>query len=81
MSPNDRRSREAGRASVRVSPASSGARVLCELRNHGAYGFGVQFLQRFPSGVVELNYARGSFLSREQAIAWAEQERQTMESR
>jgi hypothetical protein len=45
--------------------------MSCELRFHGeAYGWEAQFLER-----GELLYARGGFLRKADAVAWAEEER------
>jgi hypothetical protein len=48
--------------------------MSCELRFNGeSYGWEAQFLER-----GELLMARGAFVTRTAAIAWAEKERKTM---
>jgi hypothetical protein len=50
---------------------SDQAPMACELRFHGeSFGWEAQFLDR-----GELLYARGAFVTRGQAVQWAEEER------
>ena len=56
--------------------ASDRAPMSCELRFNGeSYGWEAQFLER-----GELWYRRGCFALRKQAIAWAEEERRSVET-
>ena len=55
--------------------ASDRAPMSCELRFHGeSFGWEAQFLER---GV--LFYSHGGFVTRAQAVQWAELERQALE--
>ena len=48
--------------------------MACDLFDHGEFGWEVQFLDR-----GELVSARGGYQTREEAIAWANGERKTLE--
>lgn len=48
--------------------------MACDLFNNGSFGFEAQILER-----GELLDARGGFATRDEAIAWANGERRTLE--
>lgn len=54
--------------------SASDVPMSCEMFNHGEFGLEVQVLER-----GELREARGGFRTREEALAWANDERRALE--